>query len=342
MKRSFNPLACTLAATFALTLSATSSAQLTVYCSYQKDWCEAMRNAFEKSTNIRVTISQKSSGETFAQIKAESSNPKGDVWWAGTADPHVQAANDGLLQPYASTNTAKLHPWARRLAEQTKNHSVGVYAGPLGFGYNPEILKKKGIAAPACWKDLLDPKFKDEIQISNPLSSGTAYVAIATFVQLMGEETAFDYMRKLNANVNQYPKSGAGPVKAVGRGETAVGISFIHDAVAEANAGLPVTSVAPCEGTGYEIGAMSIIKGARNLDNAKKWFDWALTPEAQALGAQANSFPVPSNPATPLHPKMPKFDSIKLIDYDFARYGSSDERKRLLARWEKDIGAQKK
>lgn len=323
-------------------LTAYADGQLIVYCSYQKDWCEAMRNAFEKANNVRVTISQKSAGETFAQIKAEAANPKGDIWWAGTADPHVQAANDGLTQPYSSPNTAKLHPWAKRLAEQTKNYAVGVYAGPLGFGYNPEILKKKNITPPACWKDLLDPKLKGEIQISNPVSSGTAYVAVATLVQLMGEEPAFDYLKRLNTNVNQYPKSGAGPVKAAGRGETAVGVSFIHDAVAEANAGFPVVSVAPCEGTGYEIGAMSIIKGARNLDNAKKWFDWALTPEAQALGAQVNSFPIPSNPATPLHPKMPKFESIKLINYDFARYGAADERKRLLARWEKDVGAEKK
>jgi iron(III) transport system substrate-binding protein len=331
-----------LALVTAIAFSAPSSAQLNVYCSYQKDWREAMKNAFEKSSGVKVNVSQKSSGETFAQIRAEAANPKGDVWWVGTADPHVQAAADGLTKPYVSANTAKLHPWARKLAEQTKNHAVGVYAGPLGLGHNPELLKKKGIAPPACWKDLLDAKFKDEIQISNPLSSGTAYVAIATFVQLMGEEPAFAYLKSLNANVNQYPKSGAGPVKAVGRGETAVGISFIHDAVAEANAGLPVVSAAPCEGTGYEIGAMSTIKGARNLENAKKWFDWALTPEAQALGAQANSFPVPSNPSTPLHPKMPKFESIKLINYDFAKYGAADERKRLLARWEAEIGAMKK
>lgn len=328
-----------IAALVLLPLTAHADGVLSVYCSYQKDWCEAMKNAFEKQTNTKVNMTQKSSGETFAQIKAEASNPKGDIWWAGTADPHAQAANEGLTQPYVSPNTAKLHPWAKNLASQTKNHAVGVYAGPLGVGYNPEVLKKKGVAPPACWKDLADAKYRGEVQMPNPMSSGTSYVAIATFIQLMGEDQAFDYMKKLNANINTYTKSGAAPVKAAGRGETGIGISFLHDAIAEANAGLPVLSLVPCEGTGYEIGAMSIIKGARNLDNAKKWFDWALTPEAQALGAAANSFPIPSNPATPLHPKMPKLEAVKLINYDFAKYGASEERKRLLARWEKEIGA---
>ena len=87
----------------------------------------------------------------------------------------------------------------------------------------------------------------------------------------------------------------------VARGETTIGISFVHDVVTEAQAGFPVASATPCEGTGYEIGSMSIVKGARNMANAKKFYDWALTPEAQKLEAQAKQFQVPSNKTTPVH-----------------------------------------
>ncbi len=52
-----------------------------------------------------------------------------------------------------------------------------------------------------------------------------------------------------------------------------VGITFQHDAVVQAIGGAPVVIVSPCEGTGYEIGSMSIIKGAKNMENAKKWYD---------------------------------------------------------------------
>ena len=92
-------------------------------------------------------------------------------------------------------------------------------------------------------------------------------------------------------------------MKAVARGETMVSISFVHDGVTEALAGFPVKTATPCEGTGYEIGSMSIVKGARNMANAKKFYDWALTPEAQKLEAQAKQFQVPSNKATPLPPR---------------------------------------
>jgi iron(III) transport system substrate-binding protein len=87
---------------------------------------------------------------------------------------------------------------------------------------------------------------------------------------------------------------------------------------------------------------MSIVKGARNLENAKKFYDWALTPKAQALAAQAKQFQLPSNVNTPVSPLSPKTADIKLINYDFAKYGASAERKRLLERWDKDVGAQAK
>ena len=84
---------------------------------------------------------------------------------------------------------------------------------------------------------------------------------------------------------------------------------------------------------------MSIIKGGPNPENAKKWYDWALTAEAQMLGAQANAFQLPSNKNAPLPEGAPDVNSIKLIDYDFAKYGSSDERTRLLSKWDAEIGA---
>jgi iron(III) transport system substrate-binding protein len=117
-----------------------------------------------------------------------------------------------------------------------------------------------------------------------------------------------------------------------------VGITFQHDAVVQAIAGAPVKIVSPCEGTGYEIGSMSIIKGAKNMENARKWYDWALSPEAQAVGSQAKvSYQVPSNRSAPVPAAAPKLSEIKLIDYDFAKYGSSAERTRLLKRWDTEV-----
>jgi len=332
-------VAALLAAAAAAVLPQTALAadELVVYCTVQEEWCRAMVNAFERETGITVAMTRRSSGETYAQVKAEASNPRGDIWWGGTGDPHLQAAEEGLTIDYRSPNIDQLHPWAVRQWEQSKGRTVGVYAGALGYGFNTEQMKKLGGAEPTCWADLLDPRFKDEVQVADPNSSGTSYTMLATMVQLMGEEKGFDYLKKLHRNINQYTKSGAAPAKATSLGETLIGITFQHDMVTFLVDGAPIKVVSPCEGTGYEVGSMSLIKGARNLDSAKKWYDWALTPAAQGLGAGAKAYQVPSNRAAKAPPQAPDFSKIKFIDYDFAKYGSSAERTRLLAKWDSEV-----
>jgi iron(III) transport system substrate-binding protein len=316
---------------------ARAQGSLVMYCGVQEEWCRAMVTAFERDTGIKVAMTRKSSGEIYAQVKAESQNPRADIWWGGTGDPHMQAAEEGLTTEYKSPAMADLLDWATRQWDQSKGRAIGIYSGALGFGYNTDLVKSKGLKEPKCWADLLDPKLKDEVQVADPNSSGTAYTLLATIVQIMGEQKGFDYLKALHKNVNQYTKSGAAPAKATSLGETTVGITFLHDMVTMIVDKAPITTVPPCEGTGYEIGSMSIIKGAKNLDNAKKFYDWALTPAAQKLGAEAKSYQVPSNKNTPVPPQAPKLADIKLIPFDFAKYGSSEERKRLLAKWDNEV-----
>ncbi|MCX7328616.1 MAG: ABC transporter substrate-binding protein [Hyphomicrobiales bacterium] len=321
----------------AMSAPALAQGEVVVYCSVQEEWCRPMMQAFERKTGIKVSMTRKSSGETFAQIKAEAANPRGDVWWGGTGDPHLQAAEEGITEEYRSPMLAELLPWATRQAEQSKFRTVGIYAGALGFSFNTQQLARKRLPEPKCWADLAKADYKDEVQVADPNSSGTAYTKVATLVQLMGEAKAFEFMKAMHKNVNQYTKSGAAPARAAATGESLIGITFLHDAVAQAVGGAPVKVVPPCEGTGYEIGSMSIIKGAKNMENAKKFYDFALSAESQALGAQAKSYQVPSNKSAPVPPEAPKLSDIKLIDYDFAKYGSSAERTRLLAKWDAEI-----
>jgi iron(III) transport system substrate-binding protein len=328
-----------IAAVFWLAVASAQQGQVNVICSVQADWCNMIQTVFAKSTGIKVNMSLKGSGEAFAQLMAEKANPKTDVWFGGTGDPHLQAAENDLTLEYRSASLPQLHAWAQEQARQSGYRTVGIYSGPLGFGYNTELLAKKKLDVPKSWADLLKPQYKGEIQVANPASSGTAYTMIATLVQLMGEEKAFDYLKALHKNVGQYTRSGTGPIKAVARGETAVSISFVHDGPGEKLQGFPVETVTPSEGTGAEIGSMSIVKGARNLEAAKKFYEWALTPQAQQFGAATRQFQLPANKATPVDPRVPDFKKIRLIDYDYAKYGAGAERKRLIARWEKDVNS---
>jgi iron(III) transport system substrate-binding protein len=297
---------------------AAAQGQINIICSVQAEWCNMISTVYARTTGVKVNVSLKGSGEALAQIIAEKDNPKTDIWFGGTGDPHLQAAEQGLTLEYRSPSLVQLHEWVQQQAKQS--------------GY-------KTLAVPRTWADLTKPEYKGDVQVANPASSGTAYTMIATLVQLMGEEKAFDYLKRLHQNVSAYSRSGTGPIKAVARGETAVSISFVHDGPGEKMQGFPVETITPADGTGAEIGSMSIIKGARNLDASKKFYEWALTPAAQEMAAAAKQFQLPSNKAAKVDPRVPDFKKIKFINYDYAKYGASVERRRLISRWEKEVNS---
>lgn len=328
-----------IATSFAASASVYAQQNLNIICSVQAEQCNMVQTVYSRITGVKVNLVHRASGEALAQLNAERANPKTDIWYGGTGDPHMQAAELGLTMEYKSASLPQLYEWAQKQAAQSGYKTVGTYSGPLGFSYNTEGLAKKKLQPPKCWADLLDPKWKGEIQAPNPNTSGTAYVEIATLVQLMGEDKAFTYLKALHKNISQYTRSGAGPVKNAARGENLVGVAFAHEAAVEFANGFPVVANSPCEGTGAEIGSMSIIKGSRNLDAAKKFYEWALTPAAQELAVAAKQFQLPSNKSSKLDPRMPDFKKVKMIDYDYAKYGSSAERKRLIERWEKEVNA---
>ena len=200
------------------------------------------------------------------------------------------------------------------------------------------MLTSRKLPAPLCWKDLIDPRYKGEIETSHPASSGTAYTILAGLVQLMGEEPAFDYLKKLHKNITTYTRSGQAQSKNVAKGEVAIGVSFIFNFENERQQGAPyVKWAAPCEGTSYEVGGIALVKGARNKEAAKRYYDWLMSAEGQQIGARANSLQVPANKTFKPDPRIPSMDNVRLVKYDFEKYGKSAERRRLVDRWTREV-----
>jgi iron(III) transport system substrate-binding protein len=322
------------------TAAGAQSNTVVLYGSPDRDWVAAVAGKFEKDTGMKVQWIRASSNEMYARIEAEKANPKGDVWFGGTGDPHFDAAEKGLTEPYCSPRMPELREWMRDPIGGCK--TIGLYAGPLGWAINEGALKKLGKPMPQTWDDLAKPDYKGLIAVANPNTSGTAFTALVTILQLKGEEKGWDYLAKLHKNVAQYTKSGSAPGQLAGRGEVAIAIIFLHDVVMFAEEGFPVKAISPADGTGYEIGGLSLIKGAPNKENAKKFIDWALTPDTQIIAKDFRSFQLQSNTKTPLPAVVTKhgvdFESVKTIKYDFT--WAAKNRDRILKRWTEQIFSQ--
>ncbi|MCC7283158.1 MAG: ABC transporter substrate-binding protein [Acetobacteraceae bacterium] len=330
-------VAATLLAAAAST-AASAQGSLSMLCAPAADWCEAIATAFQRDSGVRVSMTRKSAGEILAQVRAESANPRTDIWFGGSSETHITAGQANLLQPYTSPNMAGLYDWAKRVHAMSGERCVGVSSGAIGISWNRELMARKTLPAPGSWADLLNPAYRGEIQLPNPNSSGTAYTIIAGLIQLWDEDRAFDYLRRLNPNVNAYTRSGAAPMQAVARGETALAASFNMEAISMQQAGFPIEIAYPSEGTSYEVACMSIIRGARNLAQARRFYDWYLTPAAMDIGPKVNQWHVPAHRDATPDPRIPDLTKIKLIDYDFAKFGDANMRRHVLERWDREIG----
>lgn len=292
---------------------------LTVYVGLLEEHGAAVCQAFEKATGIKTQYVRMSGGEIYARIKAERQNPQASVWYGGGSLTFIEAANDGLLENYISPNAAIIDPKFK----DPNGAWTGIYSGYLGFYADGDWLKKNNVAMPGSWEDLLNPAFKGEIVMAHPGSSSTSYNLLTTILQLYGEEKGWEYLVKLNNNVRQYTKSGSAGGRMVQLHETALTIGYLHDAVAFKREGYNHIEIsAPKEGTGYEIGAVGIIKGAPQLEAAKKFVDFVLTVEAQEIGQTVNALQFLTNPNAKAPAEVESIKNTKLIDQDDAWSGA--------------------
>lgn len=312
-------------------LGGTSVQALTVYSSVDEENSTNILKAFTAATGVKVDMVFLSSGPALSRIEAEKNNPQADVWFGAPSENHILAHERDLTQAYVSANSAGLKDQFR----DPDGYWHAIYTNPLAFGVRTDILKERGAPEPGSWADLLNPAYKGLIQMPSPQSSGTAYAVVLTLREIMGEDAAFDYMKKLNPNIQTYTQSGTAPSGALGVGETPIAIQFTPGFLKLKDEGFPVDVVFPSEGVGYEVAAMSILKGAKNLDDSKKLVDWMTSKEGQQAMVDAKTYFLPVRGDVNAGKGVPSLDEIKLISYD-PTY-ASENRQRLVDRWTDEV-----
>ncbi len=311
--------------------SVAAQESLVVYSSVDEENAKKLLDAFTKATGVKVRFTFLSSGPAVARIEAEKNNPQADLWYGAPSENHVVLKERGLSQPYVSPN-------AKELAEKFKDpegYWTSFYMNPLGFASNMNTLKQKGLEPPTSWADLLKPEFKGQVQTPSPQTSGTGYNMVAALVLIMGEDKAFDYLKRLNPSIQTYTQSGTAPSKAAAIGQAGVGIQFTPAFLQLIEEGYPLKITFPKEGVGFEAPAISILKGAPRLDLAKKLVDWAITVPGQNAITDAKTYFFPVHPKAALAKGLPSFDQVPVIGYDAVWAGK--EKKRLVDRWINEV-----
>ena len=168
----------------------------------------------------------------------------------------------------------------------------------------------------------------------NPNSSGTGFLDVSSWIQIMGEDKAWTYMDDLHKNVGVYTHSGSKPCKQAGSGEFPIGISWPGRAIKIIKAGAPMEMIIPEEGIGWEMQVVAIMKGTKNLEDSKRLIDWTLGKGMKLFG-ERQSIIADTSKITP-DPVLPDFFkevNAKLIDNKFA--WAAANKTRIVAEWKK-------
>jgi iron(III) transport system substrate-binding protein len=316
---------------FAAGPAAAQKTTLTVYTALETDQLKAYQEGFNKvNPDIEITWVRDSTGVITAKLLAEKAAPKADVIMGVAATSMAIFDKEGMLQPYAPAGLARIAPAYRDSKNPPAWVGMDVWGATICF--NTVEAQKKNIPKPETWKDLTKPVYKGQIVMPHPASSGTGYFDVTAWLQIYGEAEGWKYMDGLHENIAQYMHSGSRPCAAAANGEYVVGISFEYRANREKAQGKPIDLVFPKEGLGWDLEAIGIYKGTKNLAAAQKLMDWAASDAAMAL--YAKNFAIVAVPALsqPL-PNVPANYASLLAKNDFE--WAATNRDKILAEWSK-------
>ena len=279
---------------------------LTLYCGADETWCQLMAKDFEAETGITVDMTRKSAGEIYAQVRPRRENPKGDVWWAGTGDPHLQAAEEELTAVYELADDGRAArlggpagrgrqpPHRRRLLRRAR---LRLQQGPARQEQpaRAEVLGRPGQARvqgphPGRQPELLGHR------LHHARDDRAAHGRGGGLRVPQGAAQERQPVHQVRAPPRSRPPASARPRSASSSCTTRWPRSPPASRSCRSRpARAPATRSARCRSS----------PAPATRTEAKKFYDWALTADVQSRAQTVNSFQLPSNKAATQSPLAP-------------------------------------
>ncbi len=312
-----------------VTPAASQKTQLNIYTSLENDQLAPFKSAIEAAVpGVEVLWTRDSTGVITARFLAEKDNPRADMVLGHAATALLVFEKAGLLETYKPAGVDALKPVFRDSNEPYTWTGMDAYLGVICF--NTAEAGKDKIKAPTSWQDVIKPEFKGKVVMPHPASSGTGYLMVGGWLQMMGEDAGWKFMDALHENIAVYTHSGSAPCVQAAKGERIAGIALDMRGASEKTKGAPLDVIIPSEGTGWEMEAFGIVKGTKNLELAKKVADWAATKAANEL--YSKTYAVVAMPGIVNYPpNYPATAEKQMIKNDFG--WMAENRERILKEW---------
>jgi iron(III) transport system substrate-binding protein len=301
-----------------------------IYTASEIDQLGVLKEAIERDLpDVEIAWVRDSTGVITARLIAERDSPRADMIFGIVTSSLLRLEQMNMLEPYKPKGADELKPSFR---DPNEPYSwTGLDAFVVAMCFNTREAARSNVPKPERWEDLTQPQFQNRVVMPHPASSGTGFLLVASWIQIMGEEAAWRFMEALHQNVALYTHSGSAPCVQASRGERVVGISFDMRAAREKGSGAPIDIVIPHDGVGWEMGGLAIIRGrpAAQAEAARRIADWATSVGANNLFGRF--YGIVARPGIAAPPNYPPDAEARMIPTNAV--WMAENRDRILAEW---------
>lgn len=244
--------------------------QVVIYTSMEENRNKALKEQLaEKFPDKNIVVQYLSTGNSAAKIKNEGTNVEADIV-LDLETAHMVELEENFADLSSFDTSIYLDG-----VNKSNNYLTWIkYTMALIIDKN--YFDKHNLPVPKTYDDLLKSEYKNLIAIPDPKTSGTGYAFYLNVVNIMGEDKAIEYFKKLKNNLREFTTSGSGPTNLLKQGEIAIAMGMTSQGVEAINEGYNFQIVSLKTGVPYNTTSFGIIKGRENKENVREVFEWLM------------------------------------------------------------------
>ena len=311
-----------LALLLVLTGCSNKKSGVVIYSSMEEERNQELKEKVkEKFPDVKVTVQSINTGNSAAKIKNEGDKVEADIvldletaHMVDVADNFEDISDiDSSIYLDGMVKSDKYFPWVK----YTMNLIV-----------DNKYLKEHNLSVPKTYDDLLKSEYKDLIAMPDPKTSGTGYGFFLNTVNVMGEDNAIEYFKKLKENMREFTTSGSGPTNLLKQGEIAIAMGMTAQGVEAINEGYDFSIIELETGSPYNTTSCGIIKGRKDKENVKEVFEWLIND----FGRYDKENYMPDIILKDQNNKMANYPE-NLKDADMTGIDSTETKEKLTTKW---------
>ena len=247
-----------------------SKDKVVIYTSMEEERNQKLTEMLkEEFPNLNVVVQHMATGNSAAKIKNEGTKVEADIV-IDLETAHMKDIQDNFADLSNVDTSFYLD------GVNTSNNYLTWVKYTMNLIIDNKYFKEHNLTVPKTYEDLLRPEYKNLIAMPDPKTSGTGYGFFLNAVNIMGEEKAIEYFKKLKGNLREYTTSGSGPTNLLKQGEIAIAMGMTAQGVGAINDGYDFSIVELTTGSPYNTTSCGIIKGRESNENVMKVFNWLI------------------------------------------------------------------